>query len=81
MYTYLIIIDKPHWSSWTEWSPCTKHCGGGTSHRARICLFPKCRAYNHNQCDGNCMETRKCNEQCCPGKDLAKYTQVIKRYT
>lgn len=65
----IYIVGKPYWSPWAEWTPCTRSCGGGTSQRNRICLFPKCRDYNYYQCDGECYEKQSCNEQCCHGKD------------
>ena len=31
--------DCPVWTPWTDWTPCTKTCGGGTQRRDRQCVL------------------------------------------
>ncbi|KAJ8924265.1 hypothetical protein NQ315_007057 [Exocentrus adspersus] len=31
------------WSTWSEWSPCSRSCDGGASHQLRTCTSGQCR--------------------------------------
>ncbi|KAJ8963222.1 hypothetical protein NQ318_018688 [Aromia moschata] len=31
------------WSSWSEWSPCSRSCDGGAAHQLRTCTTGSCR--------------------------------------
>ena len=48
------------WSSWSDWNECTQSCGGGFSSRQRTC--------RSGDCEGPDAETRRCNNQKCPGE-------------
>lgn len=53
---------------WSKWTECTASCGGGTTSRSRK-PDPKWSAatsYGGKSCDTNQMETRECNNHCCP---------------
>lgn len=55
------------WSEWTNWTDCSKSCGGGTEERKRQCVSPN--AYNSSEfvhldssdCVGDQAEIRPCN--------------------
>ncbi|KAJ8029224.1 ADAMTS-like protein 1 [Holothuria leucospilota] len=46
------------WSSWSNWSDCTRECGGGISRKSRECLF--------GACQGSLVQYRTCNTEPCP---------------
>ena len=48
---------------WSEWSNCTKSCGGGTQTRTRVISEP---AVNGGVCDIQTTESRSCNTEACP---------------
>ena len=51
------------WSAFSEWSGCSKTCGGGTQSRSRTCDG---QAGDGADCVGDATETRSCNEEACP---------------
>lgn len=53
------------WSSWSEWSTCSRSCGGGVTSRERECNkpFPQ---YGGKQCEGVANVSMLCNDQECP---------------
>ncbi|CAE1284085.1 ADAMTS18 [Acanthosepion pharaonis] len=53
------------WSSWSEWSTCSRSCGGGVTNRERECNkpFPQ---YGGKQCEGVANVSMLCNDQDCP---------------
>ena len=53
-------------SNWSEWSPCTPTCGGGTQNRTRDCTNPP-PANGGANCTGAVAEARNCNATDCPG--------------
>lgn len=55
------------YTSWSEFSPCTKSCAGGTQFRTRNCTNPKPEAGGRD-CSrlGPPEETASCNTQPCP---------------
>ncbi|XP_063690486.1 uncharacterized protein LOC134823063 [Bolinopsis microptera] len=60
------------WSSFTEWSDCSKECGTGTQTRTRTCTNPA-PAHDGAQCAGDSTEAQTCNTESCPsctGLDL-----------
>ncbi|XP_076098251.1 SCO-spondin-like [Mytilus galloprovincialis] len=48
---------------WTEWSDCTKMCGGGDMYRNRTCIGPW---FGGQPCDGQRNQNSTCNEHDCP---------------
>ncbi|XP_059272826.1 A disintegrin and metalloproteinase with thrombospondin motifs 16 isoform X2 [Mustela nigripes] len=54
-----------HWSDWSSWSPCSRTCGGGVSHRDRLCTNPK-PSHGGKFCEGSTRTLRLCNSQQCP---------------
>ena len=57
----------PEWNPWSEWSPCTKSCGGGERARARDCVLPSYgRGSNELGCLGEGVEREQCSTEVCP---------------
>ncbi|XP_023444630.2 A disintegrin and metalloproteinase with thrombospondin motifs 16 [Dasypus novemcinctus] len=54
-----------HWSAWSPWSPCSRTCGGGVSHRDRLCTNPK-PSHGGKFCEGPTRTLKLCNNQKCP---------------
>ena len=61
---FLLLVDGG-WGNWTEWSVCSKKCGGGFHFRVRNCNNPAPQ-YGGQQCDGIDLEERSCNTDPCP---------------
>ncbi len=55
------------WSAWSQWTPCDRVCGSGSSWRERACMGAAsggvCR-----DCVGHAREARECNTHSCQGK-------------
>ncbi|KAM9817553.1 A disintegrin and metalloproteinase with thrombospondin motifs 18 [Neosynchiropus ocellatus] len=53
------------WSSWSQWSDCSRTCGGGVMHRERTCTSP--RPQNNGKfCAGSARLNQLCNTRPCP---------------
>lgn len=55
------------WSKWSEWSVCTKGCGGGNRWRHRHCSQTVSK-HGGNECIGKQIENATCNTYSCPSK-------------
>ena len=56
------------WGSWSEWSTCSKSCGGGTQLRVRRVANSETKG---GKCVGEPSEEQDCNTDICPaGIDL-----------
>jgi len=58
----LQIESRGSWSSWADWSPCSKSCGGGKKVRVRTCS-------KGNSCPGQDIQTKTCNSDTCKEED------------
>ncbi len=59
----------------TEWSGCSKTCGGGEKSRSAVCQDGYGRIFQAGVCgDGGGDQTMACNEEQCPGKSQCSYT-------
>eukprot|EP00800_Vazella_pourtalesii_P020926 TRINITY_DN758_c0_g1_i10.p1 TRINITY_DN758_c0_g1~~TRINITY_DN758_c0_g1_i10.p1 ORF type:complete len:693 (-),score=112.26 TRINITY_DN758_c0_g1_i10:1057-3135(-) len=61
-----IVPVHGEWDEWTNWTPCTVTCGGGTIRRVRACTNPTPSGGGAN-CVGETQQTDSCNEMNCPG--------------
>uniref|UniRef100_A0A3P9MFP5 ADAM metallopeptidase with thrombospondin type 1 motif 18 n=1 Tax=Oryzias latipes TaxID=8090 RepID=A0A3P9MFP5_ORYLA len=53
------------WSAWSQWSDCSRTCGGGVMYRERSCNSP--RPQNNGKfCPGSGRLNQLCNTQSCP---------------
>lgn len=67
-FLFLCFSTVPgNWSSWGDWSPCSKTCGNGTITRTRTCDNPA-PAYGGTDCVGAANMTKDCLDQLCPGQ-------------
>ncbi|KAJ8285717.1 hypothetical protein GJAV_G00030120 [Gymnothorax javanicus] len=57
------------WSSWSEFSSCSRSCGGGVTSRRRQCNNPR-PAFGGKQCEGRDTEAELCNRQPCANTQL-----------
>ncbi|XP_021114252.1 A disintegrin and metalloproteinase with thrombospondin motifs 16 isoform X2 [Heterocephalus glaber] len=53
------------WSDWSPWSACSRTCGGGVSHRDRLCSNPR-PSHGGKFCEGSTRTLKLCNSQKCP---------------
>uniref|UniRef100_W5K1A9 ADAM metallopeptidase with thrombospondin type 1 motif, 13 n=1 Tax=Astyanax mexicanus TaxID=7994 RepID=W5K1A9_ASTMX len=49
------------WSSWYDFSPCSRTCGGGITFRKRECNNPP--AFGGRECEGDGIEAELCHRQ------------------
>ena len=54
----------PTWGEWSNWTECSRTCGGGRQSRVRECLSNGRTTLN---CTGSRVDVQTCNTQCCPG--------------
>uniref|UniRef100_A0A3Q2ZH62 ADAM metallopeptidase with thrombospondin type 1 motif, 18 n=1 Tax=Kryptolebias marmoratus TaxID=37003 RepID=A0A3Q2ZH62_KRYMA len=53
------------WSAWSQWSTCSRTCGGGVMYRERSCSSP--RPQNNGKfCPGSSRHNQLCNTRPCP---------------
>ncbi|XP_062855351.1 A disintegrin and metalloproteinase with thrombospondin motifs 13 [Trichomycterus rosablanca] len=57
------------WSSWSAFSPCSRTCGGGITHRRRECNNPR-PAFGGKDCEGESTEAELCHRQPCESNQL-----------
>ena len=58
-------IPPPNtWSAWTEWTKCSRNCGGGRQSRTRSCLTNNKLELD---CSGKIGQVQDCNTNPCPG--------------
>uniref|UniRef100_A0A671MT49 Peptidase M12B domain-containing protein n=1 Tax=Sinocyclocheilus anshuiensis TaxID=1608454 RepID=A0A671MT49_9TELE len=62
------------WSSWSEFSPCSRTCGGGITYRRRQCNNPR-PAFGGTVCKGQDTEAELCNRQSCESTQLEFMSQ------
>ncbi|CAL8332418.1 unnamed protein product [Arctogadus glacialis] len=69
------LVVHGSWSSWSEFSPCSRMCGGGVSHRTRDCNNPR-PAFGGKECEGPDVEADLCHRRRpCAGTQLGFMAQ------
>ncbi|XP_034068491.1 A disintegrin and metalloproteinase with thrombospondin motifs 13 isoform X2 [Gymnodraco acuticeps] len=63
------VVVHGSWSNWSEFSPCSRTCGGGVSHRTRKCNNPR-PAFGGDDCEGPDIEAGLCHQQPCEQMQL-----------
>lgn len=58
------------WEGWSEWSPCSASCEGGTESRSRG--YEQIAEHGGEECQGSSFEQKECNQHKCPGKKSFK---------
>ncbi len=66
----LLSTDTSGWGQWSDWSECSKPCGGGVRRRTRDCLSAECVKDNYER-EGVWEES--CNTDPCPASGMAPY--------
>ncbi len=55
----------PEYGEWSDWTQCTKSCGGGSRRKVRECQLPEARG-GVEGCFGESEVEEICNPQVCP---------------
>lgn len=63
----MIFLVNGGWGEWSEWTPCTQSCDGGTTSRNRTCDSPE-PSDDGEECQGAGVEMKVCNDHQCPGE-------------
>ena len=63
----VIFLVNGGWGEWSEWTPCTRSCDGGTMSRNRTCDSPEPNDLGE-YCKGAGVEMKVCNDHQCPGE-------------
>ena len=61
LFSITLSVDG-RWMEWSEWSPCSRTCDGGTQERQRSCQPPQ---HGGRPCLGDTTEINTCNRQPC----------------
>ncbi|KAJ7994162.1 hypothetical protein DPEC_G00263050 [Dallia pectoralis] len=64
------VVVHGSWSGWSQFSPCSRSCGGGVTSRTRQCNNPR-PAFGGNDCTGRDLEAQLCHRQHCEKAQLA----------
>ncbi|XP_067105314.1 LOW QUALITY PROTEIN: A disintegrin and metalloproteinase with thrombospondin motifs 18 [Osmerus mordax] len=67
------------WSGWSEWSACSRTCGGGVMHRERSCSSPRPQ-HSGRFCQGSARLNQLCNSRPCPSGAVDFRTQQCAEY-
>ena len=62
----LIVTVDCRWTSWSDWTSCSKTCGAGVREKSRQVQTPA--RNGGSQCLGSPKQIESCNDQDCPSK-------------
>lgn len=69
-----------NWGEWSQWSTCTRTCGGGEQQRTRECNNPA-PANGGRECEGAFRQSdRLCSYQGCPGANDMKLLKIKSKF-
>uniref|UniRef100_A0A3Q2ZGK1 Uncharacterized protein n=1 Tax=Kryptolebias marmoratus TaxID=37003 RepID=A0A3Q2ZGK1_KRYMA len=63
------VVVNGSWSGWSEFSSCSRMCGGGVTRRTRQCNNPR-PAFGGRGCEGPDIEAELCHQQPCERTQL-----------
>ncbi|XP_020791165.2 A disintegrin and metalloproteinase with thrombospondin motifs 13 isoform X2 [Boleophthalmus pectinirostris] len=63
------VVVHGSWSGWSDFSPCSRTCGGGVTHRTRKCDNPK-PAFGGHHCVGQEIQAELCHQNPCEHTQL-----------
>lgn len=63
------VVVHGSWSSWSDFSPCSRTCGGGITYRTRQCNNPR-PAFGGHQCVGLDIQAELCHQKPCERTQL-----------
>ncbi|XP_029016059.1 A disintegrin and metalloproteinase with thrombospondin motifs 13 isoform X5 [Betta splendens] len=63
------VVVHGAWSGWSDFSACSRTCGGGVAHRTRQCNNPR-PAFGGSHCKGPDTEAHLCHQQPCERTQL-----------
>jgi len=66
------------WGSYSEWSSCSKTCGGGERTRTRNETTPA--SNGGRECEGDSTETENCNQEECPLEQCPESTDLMEQF-
>ena len=64
--SFIIFLVDGKYGSWSDWTSCTKTCGGGAQRRTRECNNPA-PSGGGKDCVGPNVETQGCANDFCKG--------------
>ncbi|XP_068167090.1 A disintegrin and metalloproteinase with thrombospondin motifs 13 [Antennarius striatus] len=72
------LVVHGSWSDWSDFSPCSRTCGGGVTHRTRKCNNPR-PAFGGDDCHGLDVEAELCHRRSCDSTQLAFMAEQCSR--
>jgi hypothetical protein len=58
----VITTTSGYWSGWSEWSVCSRSCGGGVTYRLRQCIHNN-EFKKRKGCRGKTIKYKTCNNK------------------
>ena len=63
------------WSTWSNWTLCSKKCGGGVHAKFRQVLTSA--QHGGSPCQESAMQTKSCNEHDCISNEKCEETEIL----
>ena len=78
IYYILTHLDTGTWSSWNQFTECSKNCNGGIKTRNRVCKSDYGLEGQNIFCEGSFEDKEECNKQPCKSyhKHKSAFTKV-----
>ncbi|XP_076101764.1 protein madd-4-like isoform X1 [Mytilus galloprovincialis] len=65
LFNLVVTTTAGYWSDWSEWSVCSRSCGGGVTYRLRQCLYRNEFSSTRKTCSGKTIKYKTCNNKPC----------------